>query len=783
MSTVKTQGGYIKPKQRVSKSEKDDVWARDSAQYYRDSCVPAINKEEALRLYRMANGELDEKDYLYVTNPINSQRLELQGYPARLMNYDIISPNVLLLMGEKGKRMFPPIVVAKNSDYHSRMLEKEQLMLVNELQKQFINETIALGIPLDKEQISMKLEEIANKIKNLPDVLASQGQDVLEYIMDLNELPRNFRKGFYDWICLAMVYSYKDVFHNKTYYDSVSPIHLSYLCSPHHDFIEDGDAQKVKYRLSINDLYDRFQDDPKFDKELKEFIDQNSGKGSSTFKANPHYGMNDIFNPAGELFKNLFGYLPEEEYSDGIDVEHILWRSFAKVGRLTRQDIFGTTLVDFVDEDFLPVEGDQIEWRWVDEIWETYCIGDRYWVGSRPVPIQRGAYDDPHKAKLLYNGRNFHSRHTRPRSIVKKGEPYQKSVNIIKYRAEETLAKNLDKIVLFPLGLIPKKEGWDEAKLMYYVRAFGFLFFDDTRPNITQVINGMKDLDMSSAKYILESYEMVERIKMEWDGVCGFSPQRKAQIGTSAGKGVTQQAIDTSYTMSEEFFLEYEEFEQREYTGMLELSKYAFVDGIQAYFIKQDGSKGFLNLHDPDSFINSDLAVFVKNGARELQKLEILRQQVGAFAQNGATPKMVSAIVEGDNFAKLHQTMDEIEATMEARRQQELQVTQEIQASKERMSDKDLEHKYYSDDIKSYTEIQVALIGEGIQIADDMRKMESNGKASADTEAFGQLRMSLEKNVIDMMKNATKIKEISSKERMNKLDNETAIKNKVAGEG
>lgn len=782
MSTVKTQGGYVKPKQRVSKSEKNDVWARDSAQYYRDACIPAVDKQEALKLYRLANGELDEKDYTYVTNPIGSSRWELQGYPARLMNYDIISPNVNLLMGEKAKRMFPPIVVAKNSDYHIRLLEKEQATLILELQKRFVNEAIAMGMPLDEERITMQLEEIANKVKNLPDTLAIQGQNVLEYIIDLNELPRHFRAGFYDWICLAMVFSYKDVCNNKTYYESISAIHLGYLCSPHKTFIEDGDAIRAKYIMSINDIWDRFQDDRNFDKELKDFIDQNSGSVTSSLRDGYHYGMNDIMNPTSELWKNLFGHLPEEEYSDGVEVEHIQWRSFAKIGKLTRKDIFGNTLVDYIDEDFKPVAGDEIEWRWVDEIWEAYCIGDKYWVGCRPVPIQRGAYDDPHKAKLLYNGRNYHSRHTRPRSLVKKGEVYQKSINIIKYRAEETLAKNLDKIILFPLGLIPKKEGWDEAKLMYYVRAFGFLFFDDTRPNIATVINAMKDLDLSSTQYILQSYEMVRAIKMEWDEQCGFSPQRKADIGTSAGKGTTQEAIDRSYTMSEEFFLEYEEFEAREYTGMLELSKYAFVDGIQAYYIKQDGTKAFLDLHDPDSFINSDLAVFVRNGARELQKLEILRNQVSAFAQNGATPKMISGIVEAENFAKLHGIMDEIEATMEARRQQELQIQNDIQASKERIAAQDLEFKYYDKDLKSYTDIQVALIGEGIQIADDMRKMEESGKATVDKEAFGQLRVSLEKNAIELMKNATKLKEIASKEKMNKLDNQTALKNKTTGE-
>lgn len=782
MAIVKTSSGYTKPKQLVSNSEKTEDWYRQTGQYYRDACVPAIDKKEALKLYRLANGELDESDYLYVTNPLNTTRYELTGYPARLMNYDIISPNVQLLMGEKARRMFPPIVVAKNSNYHLELLKAEQAKLQVELQKRWVNEVKALGIPLDEEQITIKLEEIANKIKNLPDTLAAEGQDVLEYIMDLNDLPRNFRKGFYDWICTSMVYSYKDVFHNKTYYEMISALNLSYLRAPGIDFVENGDAVKASYIFSINELYDRFQTDPNFDKELKDFIEQNSAKGISRTIDRYYQGMSDIFNPIGTLWKNLFGYLPEEEYSDGIDVDHIQWRGFAKQGRLTRQDIFGNTIVDYVDEDFIPVEGDDIEWRWVDQIYEGYCIGDRYWVGCRPVPIQRGSYDDPHSAKLLYNGRAFFTRHTTPRSLVKKGEAYQKGVNIIKYRAEETLAKNLDKIILFPLGLIPKKEGWDEAKLMYYVRAFGFLFFDDTRPNAASIISALKDLDLSSAQHLMNSFQMVQMIKQEWDQVCGFSPQRKADIGTSAGKGTTQAALETSYVMSEELFLEFEEFERTEYTGMLELSKFAFIDGIQAYYIKQDGTKGFLNLHDPSSFVNSDLAVFVRNGSKELQNLELLRNQVTAFAQNQVDPKMISSIIQGGNFAQLHKIMDEIDMKLEARRQQELQATQDIQASKERIADKQLEFQYYDKELRSYTDIQVALIKEGMQMADDMRKMSENGTATTDTEAFGNLRLGLETNMLKLMDNSIKLKKIISDEKMNKEDNATMLKNKTSGE-
>ena len=251
------------------------------------------------------------------------------------------------------------------------------------------------------------------------------------------------------------------------------------------------------------------------------------------------------------------------------------------------------------------------------------------------------------------------SRHIKPKSLVKRGAAYQKTVNIIKYRAELTLAKNLDHLVLFPLGLIPKKEGWDEDTLMYYARSFSFLFFDDTRPNANVMIQAMRDLNVSSLQHVIQAYNLVQIVKQEWDESCGINPQRKGDIGASAGLGVTQDAQDRSYVMSEEMFLEYEEFEREEYEGMLEISKFAFSDGLQANFTRQDGTRAFLDLHDPTTFLNTEMSIFVKNGRKELAKLELLRNQAQAFAQNQVDPKAVSDLIEAENYGEIHQIMDQ----------------------------------------------------------------------------------------------------------------------------
>ncbi|MFN7465329.1 MAG: hypothetical protein ACK53T_02325 [Planctomycetota bacterium] len=772
---------HSRPKQRVPKSEKTADWYEENGKYYRDACQPAIDEAEALKNYRLANGELDEKDYLYVTNPINSKRWELQGYPAKMRNYDIISPNVNTLMGEKSKRRFTPIVYARNHNYTSDQARYYKQLMTEHLQQMFVNNSVAMGVPLEEEEIVYKFDEIARKVKNLPDEVTKQGQAALEFIMDYNDLFRHFRKGFYDFIVNAMTYYYNDVINNRTHFEIVSPVNINYLCSPHHDFIEDGESVKCTHKLSVSEIYDRFQGVEGFNKqELQDFLERQSGGQNVGRSDSYYYASSDVFAQQSQLYRNVFGTLPEEQYSDGIEVDHILWRSSIKVGKITTTDIFGNVDYIYVDETFKDRGEFEIEWRWVDEICEVYCIGDNYYIGGRPIPIQRGEYNNPGKAKLLYNGRNFFSRHTRPRSIVTKGDAFQKSVNIVKYRAEESLLKSLDKIILFPLGLIPKKEGWDEDKLMYYVRAFSFLFFDDTRSNASAMVQALKELDLSMSEHITRSFELVAAIKAEYDELCGINRQRKGNFMASDGKATSQFALQTGYVVSEELFLQFEELEQRAYTGLIELSKFAFSDGIYAQYMRPDGAKAILDLLNPSTYVNTDFGVFVRNGGEELEKLNLMKEQIHPLVQNGGDAKSIAKLIDSNNFAAIHEIMDEMDVKLEQRQARQDQLQKYMTDMEAKTKQDQLDFQYYDADLKALTDTQVALIQQGMKIAENLSSLEAD--PNADKEKIDMTKIELEKNAIEMMKNATKLREIASKERMNKLDNETKLKNKTSGE-
>ena len=87
------------PKQLLKDSEKDDQWCDAMI----DAIISTMNTDDSplihsrlddIRNYNIYNGHVDVDEYRYVTEQYGA------AYPAKLVNYPIISPKIDLLMGE-----------------------------------------------------------------------------------------------------------------------------------------------------------------------------------------------------------------------------------------------------------------------------------------------------------------------------------------------------------------------------------------------------------------------------------------------------------------------------------------------------------------------------------------------------------------------------------------------------------------------------------------------------------------------------------------------------------
>lgn len=778
----------IKPAQKVTDGQRTLEWKKNSYDYYSGACVDAIDKTKAARLYRLAAGELFEEDYSYVTNPLNETDPRFMGYPSKMRNYDIISPNINVIIGDFIDRFMLPIVYAVNSNYDREQYDALKKEINTLLQKRFINDAVNLGAPLQQEQIQKTFEDIERKIKNLPNEMAKQGQSALNYIVEYCELARKFRYTFYDYLVTARCFSYRDVEDDEVVFNIVNAANFGYLCSEQHQFVENGEAARARYRWSINEIYDKFQHFKEF-KEIEDYINSLAEDGWPA--SEKQLGMSDVVDSQYQLWNKLGGKI-QSEHATGILVEHLNWRSFRKIYRVKKQNLDGTFEIVEYDEKYKPLPGEEYYIEWVDDVWEGYKIAEQHHIGIRRIPVTH-----PDNPKLRYNGFNAFSRFTEPQSLVEKGLAYQKKYNIVSYNMEATLNKSLDKLILFPLSLIPDKEGWDHNSVMYYAKALSFLFVNDTKSNFATAINGLKGVDMSLNQYVMQGYQILSGIKQQWDDTCGMSPQRKGDIAASAGKGTTQEGIARSYIINEIIYTEHEEFQARDEQDLLDLSQFAYSEGKRATFINRSGKVEVLDIVNPEKYTYARFGLFAKNGKKEQNKLNAMRQNAQAFAQNLPDPSLIANIINSDNYSELLDYMnnmgDELKAKAEQAAAAEQQMQQASLEAEERTRVEELQYKYYKTDSDNLRAERVATISAIKTGLDDISPVINNPGGLQEGTELMKMFQTRQKDIADNFMKLKEIEqkekdlqlkaeEIASKERMNKDNNRVALKNKTVGE-
>lgn len=762
-----------KPKDRIPLSEKDnDDWKKRLFLYYDERCTELINPRKARACYDLVSGHYDESEYNYLTNPLRSTRPEMSSYPAKMKNYPIIPPVFQMLMSEKREMLTVPVVLAKNTDIDLvRNMVRTNLINKN-LQLQFLNfyNAIESGGQMEPEQVQ-SMEEILAQVKKIPDLKSKLGHNIIENIIKDNDIFMKIMLAFYYYLAVGKAVTYKDLFNKELFYTIIPPENVRWVKSPDTIMLEDSQAVIVEHYKSVNELYDMFQNHKEFESSgLKEFLDSNEANDLSNNEADFHNEKQSL----NKLFSNLFkADVINNETSgayntgSGIRLEHLNCRSQQKIGMLVKQMPDGTIKEFEVDERYEALPNEEISWNYKDQIFEGFRINSKIYIGIEPYTL---AEYKKSKGKFCYNGRSQLSVSTDYISFAELSEPYQKSYNITKYKIEHTIAKNLDSLVVIPLGLIPDDEDWDEQKLIYYMQALSILFIDETNENAAQALNALKSFNLSMWQYIVQAHQLLEDIVRQYHESVGISPQRMSNITQSAGKGTTNQAIYRSSLISLEMFTEFEEFEQRDYQGLLRLGKYTISAGEKRMYIKLNGKTDIIDTTNFEDFYDFDFDVHVSNSKIEKEKRELLKQQLQAFAQNQGSPKQIAAIINADNnYGELIEQLDIMEQELLQRSQSAVKAEQDAE-----------ERKYQH-------EIEIENIKAGVEMykVNAQQARENLEESGVDVNKLKNDLDNIVSNIQSSSETQDKIDERARQKEEDVLKREefkTKLKNKVVGE-
>jgi hypothetical protein len=731
--------GTARPRQKLPFTKKDKDWRLRSMQYFTYANSQSANQRKGLEvLYKLANGYLDESEYDYVLNPLGEEgkkNPQYQSFPAKLRNWDIISPIVHSLVGQMIEMGLDYTVIDQAADIeteHKTIMS--QLVKVNMLKK-FNNALLEIGIDTGRgKEEERPVPEMEEEAKSIGSLRSKEGRKMLDYIVSYNELLSKYLRCFYDFIVTGTCFTRRDVLEDETIFEDVSPLNVRYLASQNVNFLEDGESISVDYFMNPSEVIDFFYGQEEFTEEMIDYIElQDSGTGSTGEKS---YRATDYYGTFKDRFINkISGSDNAIPKVDGnIRVTHTNFTSFTRVGRLSYKDILGNEYIEEVSEEFKPMKGEKVEWIWVKQIWEGFSINDKFWLGIAPIPLQRGSLDNPNKCKLLYNGKILDSRSVEAKSIVQKAKVYQEKYNIIQYNIEMTINKNMDKVILMPLSLVPDDEDMDMFGQMYYTKAMGYMYFDDSDKAKLQAAQHIRVLDTNLNQYINYLYTIAQQIKMEFEQQVGFTRQSKGEINSSDSVRNTQEAIFRGNLMTSYLFEQFRQLQQRDLQALLDLSKFAFIEGKKANYLNSVGRQEWLKL-EPYSVTQTSYGLFVKNSAKELKMRDEMKMRAQEFAQNGSTPSDVAKILRSESFDELEEYLENKEKEIQEANAQQAQADRELEKYKQESENynKTEDRKIKEDDSirRSETALKIALINSQSSIQDTLPSLEGEDKTTA----------------------------------------------------
>ena len=743
----------------------------ETADKYLESIITNQEEEEIIRLYRLLDDVINEKDYDYVLNPFNTKIENYKRFRGRLRNFNIVSPVIEMLLSEFGRREhYPNVTQTHPNDQNDKDKSLNAFYKAYQGQKA-VNALNKLGINTEQESKEQPPLDQAKEefLRTYKDNRVISGQEALDYIIADKDLADKYIDLYKNYLICGRPISYKGVNHNDIAFEIVHPLDYFFPESLNDIRIEDRDWGIRRMNMSPSQI-----------------LDYHRGKLSGTLidilnDANNDFGINnEIKKYSGYMYMSdddFNGRYKQLYRNDTNSVEHyhIVFKSFKRIAILTYINKVGEVKEMEVEDNYKKdvLNGDiKLVYDYKNTLYETYKIiinNHEEFVGTQEVIYDRAEVNNSSKVKLPFNGLAMVTIDGSIKSVVKDSINYQTTYNILKYAKEKMINKNKDKVAVIPLGMLNKgKNGWDEEKAMYYTEANSTLFVDETSPGFNAAISGLKVLDMSLGKYINEVDVMAANVKQEWWDRVGFNRQRYGESMASDGKATTEQAIFRSSLISENLVRIFEKYQEKDYAGLLDLSKYAWIDGIKGQYTTTTGQQAVFEINADNYvyYLSSDFDVHVSFSGEEKDKRKDLKDYLFNATQNGMSMRPVMEAMETRSFTLMKEIITKEENAREALEQANADAERENALAIEESRAKT---KQDENDIKKY------IVDKQQETAFTLKEMELKNSSEAGKEILEEQAMD-----IDLREQHRKEVETSSKLRKEfaeteKIKKETSV--------
>lgn len=703
------------------------------------------------------------KDLMDTLTAENDSALELKFYP--------IVPNVInVLTGEFAKRYTKVQFRAVDDASYNEMLEQKRIQveeaLLADAEANLVRKMIEMGMDPSSEEAQQQLSP--EGLKSLPEIedffsksyrsmveeWASHQLAVDEERFKMQELEE---RGFRD-----MLISDREFWHFRMLEDDYdielwNPVLTFYQKSPDQRYIADSNYCGKVDLMTVSDVVDRYGYlmDEKQLKSLQKIYParsaqyqvngyQNDGAYYDATRSHEwntqmpglayrQFTSNYWDDPArgGDILSEI---LDENEdvsmWGEGnlMRVSTIYWKTQRRIGHLTKIETDGEVTQEIVDETFKItkkgvydssifkqktkenlLEGEHIEWIWINEVWGGVKIGPNLpamwrstmgdninpiYIGinrTKPgrLPFQFKGNNTLYGCKLPVEGRVFSDRNTRSTSLVDLMKAYQVGYNMVNNQIADILIDELGTVIMFDQNALPRHsmgEDWGKnnyAKAYVAMKDFQMLPLDTSITNTENAtnFNHYQTLNMEQTNRLMSRIQLANYFKQQCFDAIGINPQRLGgAVSAQTATGVVQ-AMQQSYAQTEMYFVQHSDhLMPRVHQMRTDLAQYYYSTNpsVRLSYISTEAEKVNFSINGTELLLR-DFNVFATTKTNHRAILENLKQMALTNNTTGASIYELGNIVKADSIAEVTDILKDSEARQQTMRQQEMQQQRQMQ--------------------------------------------------------------------------------------------------------
>jgi hypothetical protein len=681
---------------------------------------------EKLSNVNLINNIVDPREVDAVINPY---KLEAK-FDNNYRNYPLLNSYMSVLLGEERESMFNPLITMSNPDLVNAKLDEISSLMNQGILKQVVSQNFS------KEQAAAAIQAQAKWMKfNYRDRRELMASQIIHYGYNNLKMKEIFSRAFEDLLTTGEEISICEIVGGEPILRKGNPLTLFSIRSGVSHRIEDSEIIIELSYIPIGQIIDEYHDELK-DSDIKKLEDGYSYTNAASGKIfqrnlrNIPIDLNSWINQQGGIGRIITATIQETSFFGGsfdaygnVRKLRVLWRGMRKVGILKFLDENGDIQKTYVDEDYplSDVERENVEWIWIGEWSEGTKLGDDIYVKMGVRPVQFRSMDNPSKCKPGIIGSIFTTNDARSLSFVSLGKPYQLMYNFFMHKLWEEMKTYKGRMARISTSMIPSQFTMDQ--FLFYMDQFKIVFEDEFNEGTKGAALGKLagtmnrnsgSVEIGDPQVIQQLLSILTFLEKRIQDIVGITPQRLGAVENRETVGGVERAVKQSSLNTSKYFSVHDDFVNRSIESYIETAKIAWKDQkFKRQFILSDGSQMVLDF-DSSQFAETEYGIYSTNSSMDKEMMQTIKGLVQPFMQNGGTLSMVMELYRTQDPAALQRKFEAFEEQIRQQNQQSQQVTLAQQAKEEEAKQ---QMDKYRIDQNNQTQIEVAQIRAGTEIA------------------------------------------------------------------